>query len=431
MSRTFTSVDDEVLTRHIAQAQQRLVFIAPGLRMGVAAAIVKAMAVLPPDAIHLVLDVDGEVCRLGYADADLAGLEYLRQAATQHGLTINNHPGIRIGLLISDDATLIYSPTPQLIEAGSKQPDKPNGIFLQNELPRQLADACAVGQDRHATLEVGRDPIDSRKVQEVKRDLQARPPKEFNVARVERVFNSMLHYVEFRIEDYKLTSRSLLLSPELFGVRNAEVISRLTNRYHLFSEIDALTVEIPGIGPDGQPDPAAPKEKFGPLSIDSERNRIKKRFIIQAGKFGLLILRRHVGEFEKAIGVLEAKIAAYREAVRALLRKRTDEIVAELLNALADQLRKEPPDHWRSRFLGKELSSSDVRRLFEADVQNELDRVRTDFEPKVFKAYKDVTYETFKAPEFRQILDENFGTDAINRVFSEHDAAPELPRRTQ
>jgi hypothetical protein len=429
MSRTFTSVDDEVLRRHIAQARRRLVFVAPGVRLDVANALASAMTVLPPDAIHLVLDVDAEVCRLGYGDTNLAGLEHLQQAATQHGLTINNHPGIRIGLLIADDTTLIYSPTPQLIEAGSKQPDKPNGIFLLNEIPKQLADACAVGVERHATLEVGRDPIDSRKVEDVKRDLQERPPKEFNVARVERVFNSMLHYVEFRIEDYKLTSRSLLLDSELFGVHNAEVISRLTNRYHLFSETDALTVEIPAIGPDGQPDRRTAKEKFGPLSIDRERNRIKNRFIIQAGKFGLLILRRDVVEFEDAIKVLEAKIAAYKAAVQALIKQRTDEIVAELLAALADRLRKDPPNHWRSRFISNEMSDEDLKRLFGEDVQGEVNRVKTDFEPKVFKAYKDVTYETFKDPEFRTILHRHFGEASIDRIFREYDAAPEQPSK--
>src|SRR5438105_3098799 len=79
---------------------------------------------------------------------------------------------------------------------------------------------------------------------------------------------------------YKLTSRSMLLNPELFGVRNAEVVCRLTNRYHLFSDSDALTVDIPIIGPDAKPDSKGAVEKFGPLSINRERNRIKTNFII-------------------------------------------------------------------------------------------------------------------------------------------------------
>lgn len=425
MNRTFTSVDDSVLQEVIAQARKRLVFIAPGIRPPVADALAHAMNVVPRDAVHLVLDVDGEVCRLGYGDKDFKGFEILQAAAAQHNLTVNHHPGIRIGLLIADDTTLIYSPTPLLIEAESQQPEKPNAIILKNELPAQLANACAVGSAGFATLEVGIDRIDARDVEAVKRDLQDRPPKEFNVARIERVFSSMLQYVEFRIEDYKLTSRSLLLNPELFGVRNAEVVRRLTNRYHLFSETDSLTVDIPHIGDDAKPDTKKPKEKFGPLSIDRERNRIKKRFVIEAGNYGSLILRRNVEAFESDIKILEAKTAAYRQAVQNQIKKRTDEIVAELLTALMERLKAAPPDHWQSRFLGKHPTDDDIKRLFEQEVKGEVNRVKTDFDPKVFTAYKDVTYQTFKNPKFRELMENRFGKDAIKRIFNEYDAAPE------
>ena len=425
MSRTFTNVDDRVLREVIAKARQRLVFVAPGIRPPVAEALANAMQVVPVAAIHLVLDVDAEVCRLGYGDKDFKGMELLQAAAAKQGLTVNHHPGIRIGLLIADDTTLIYSPTPELIETESRQPDKPNAIVLQNELPPQLANACAVGKEGFATLEIGKDRIDTRKVEAVKLELQDRPPKEFNVARIERVFSSMLQYVELNIEDYKITSRSLLLNPELFGVRDVEVVRRLTNRYHLFSETDALTVEIPHVGADAKPDPKKPKEKFGPLSIDRERNRIKKRFVIEAGRYGTLILRRNVPDFEKEIKILEARIAEYKTAVQEQIKKRTDAIVDELLNALLDHLKAEPPEHWQSRFLGKKPTDEDIKRLFQEEVQSEVDRVKTDFHPKVFTAYKDVTYQTFIDPKFRALMEDHFGKTSIDRIFREYDAAPE------
>jgi hypothetical protein len=428
--RTFTVVNDAVLQSVIATARERLVFIAPGIRPPVAEALAAAMNLVPVNSIHLVFDVDAEVCRLGYGDKDFKGMEQLQAEAAKHGLTVNHHPGIRIGLLIADDTTLIYSPTPELIETESRQPNKPNAIILRNELPPQLAKACAVGSDGFASIEVGEDPIDSRKVEAVKRDLEERPPKPFNVARIERVFSSMLHYVELTIEDYKLTSRSLSLSSELFGVRNAEVVRRLTNRYHLFSETDALTAEIPHIGDDAKPDAEKPKEKFGPMSIDRERNRIKKRFVIEAGRFGTLILRRDVADFEKEIKVLEAKIAEYGTAVKEQIETRTKAIVDELLAALLERLKAAPPEHWRSRFLGKQPTDEDIKRLFIEDVQSEVNRVKTDFKPKVLRAYKDVTYETFKDEKFRELIEKRFGKESIDAIFSEYDAAPEQPERS-
>jgi len=279
-----------------------------------------------------------------------------------------------------------------------------------------------------AKLEVGKDQIDTRAVEAVKRDLRDRPPKEFNVARVERVFSSMLHYVELTIQDYKLTTRSLLLDPALFGVRDPEVIQRMTNRYHLFSETESLTVEIPHIGEDAKPDSRKPKAKFGPLSIDRERNRIKQRFVIEAGDYGCLMLRRDVETFEKELKILKAKIAAYRNAVQDQIKKRIEEIVNELLSALLGRLKADPPEHWQWRFLGKKPSDDDITRLFREEIQGEVDRVKTDFNPKVFTAYKDVTYQTFKDPNFRSLMEKRFGKKDIDRIFNEYDAAPEQQR---
>jgi len=425
MSRTFTSVDDRVLCDVIAGARNRLVFIAPGIRPPVAEALAEAMKVVPTTSIHLVLDVDAEVCRLGYGDKDFKGMELLQSAAAERSLTVNHHPGIRIGLLIADDTTLVYSPTPELIETESRQPNKPNAIVLQNALPTQLADACAVGTSGLKPVEVGLDKIDNRKVEEVKRDLQDRPPKEFNVARIERVFNSLLQYVELKIENYKLTSRTLSLNAELFGVRDVEVVRRLTNRYRLFSGTDSLTVQIPHIGKDAKPDANKPKEKFGPLSIDRERIGIKKQFVIDAGRFGTLILSRNVPAFEKEIKVLEAKIGEFQKAVQEHIKTRVQQIIDELLEALLERLKAAPPDHWRSRFLDENPTDDDIKRLFGEEVEAEIKRVKTDFKPKVFVAYKAVTYQTFKDPKFRELVEKRFGKKAIDDILSEHDAAPE------
>jgi hypothetical protein len=427
---TFTSVDDRVLQDVIGAARHRLVFIAPGLRPPVAEALAKAMAILPPDSVHLVFDVDAEVCRLGYGDKDFKGMELLQAAAAHHDLTVNHQQGIRIGLVIADDTTLIYSPTPELIAPQNGNPNKPNAICLKTELPAQLARACAMGPEKHATLEVGKDPVRRTAIEIVKKELAERPPKAFNIARVERVFNSMLHYVEFRIEDYKLTSRSVSLNPKLFGVKNADVVRRLTNRYHLFAETDALTVEIPAFDEDAKPLPEQPIQKFGPRSIDDERNRIKKRFILEAGDRGLIILRKDVVEFKKQLKVLEAQIAAYKEAVHDAITNRTNAIVTELLAALKDSLRKDPPADWTSRFLGKEPTNEDIERLFREEIAAEVKRVSTDFNPHVFHDFKDVTYDTFHDKGFRALLEHRFGKNAIDRIFTEHDAAPETASKT-
>src|SRR5262249_6573228 len=130
----------------------------------------------------------------------------------------------------------------------------------------------------------------------------------------------------------------------------------------------------------------------------------------------------------KEIKVLRAKIAAYQNAIQDQIKKRTDEIVSALLSALLGRLKVEPPEHWQSRFLGKKPTDDDVGRLFREEVQSEVDRLKTDFSPKVFTAYKDVTYQTFKDPRFRALMENRFGKKDIDRIFGEYDAAPERQR---
>src|ERR1700730_1301456 len=110
---TFLRVGDTALVEVIGGARERLVFIAPGVRKLVAEALAKAVALLPREKVHLVLDVDAEGWRLGYGS--MPGLTLLQIAAAKHGLSLRHHPGIRIGLVIADDTTVIYSPTPLLI----------------------------------------------------------------------------------------------------------------------------------------------------------------------------------------------------------------------------------------------------------------------------------------------------------------------------
>lgn len=425
MSRTFVSVNDVVLVDAIGRAKKRLVYIAPGLRPPVANALTRAMDFVPSNAIHLVLDVDAGVSRLGYGDKDFKGMEILQAAAARHALTVNHHPGIRIGLLIADDLTLIYSPTAESIETENRQADKPNAILLTAELPKSLADACALGEEGHATLEVGNDAIDAKNVEAVKRDLAARPAKDFNIARVERVFSSMLQYVELEIEDYKLASRTISLDAEMLGINDEEVSRRMATKYKLFSENESLTVEIPFVGEDASQDPKQPPQKFGPLSIDKERNRIKKVYIIDAGKNRSLILRRNVSAFEKEITRLKVKMGLYRDAVQSQIKKRTEEITAELLAALTKRLKTNPPAHWASRHLNPKLSDADVKRLFEEDIQQEIEKVRTDFNPKIRIDYKEITYATFTDKAFRKLIEDRFGKKEIDCIFEEHDAAPE------
>jgi hypothetical protein len=159
MERTFTSVNDEVLIQAMKAARRKLVYVAPGITARVAQALVQQCKEHNTVSGIVILDIDPEVYRLGYGE--IAGLEQLQQCADNSGFVVRHQPGVRIGLLISDENILIYSPTPLLIEAGSQQPEKPNAIVLKDISLAQIECACgSADASLQASSEIGITPVE-------------------------------------------------------------------------------------------------------------------------------------------------------------------------------------------------------------------------------------------------------------------------------
>src|SRR5881227_2541034 len=96
-----TNVNDETLRAQILSTKRRVMLLAPGVSETVADALRKAMQRLGPEGVSVILDVDSEVCRLGYGT--MAGLAVLQQAATATKSLIRHQPGVRIGVLVCDN----------------------------------------------------------------------------------------------------------------------------------------------------------------------------------------------------------------------------------------------------------------------------------------------------------------------------------------
>ena len=151
------------------------------------------------------------------------------------GLALQTQEGVRIGLVVADSEILIYSPTPKLIEAGSQSEEKPNAIRITENAAEELAVACgAVVEALPSVQEVGLDVASEQIIEATKADLKENPPRQFDLARLERVFNYKLEFVEFSIAHYKLNTRSVPLSAELLGLANANLQQRFRNTFRVF-----------------------------------------------------------------------------------------------------------------------------------------------------------------------------------------------------
>lgn len=167
----------------------------------------------------------------------------LEQVGADLKTMLQREPGMRIGLVVSDAAMLVYSPTPLLIEGGptprleqSERTMKPNAVLLSHT-PPEIGDDLGHGADGVRAQTVGLDKATRTQIGEVKKDLEVNPPQRFDVSRAVRIFNSRIQYVEFKFAGYQLSKKEVSIPASLLGLAdNRELVERWKNGFLVFGE---------------------------------------------------------------------------------------------------------------------------------------------------------------------------------------------------
>src|SRR5262249_19540775 len=132
--------------------------------------------------VTVILDSDPEVYRLGFGDQD--ALETIRAASARNLFDLREQAGVRIGVIIADETTMVYSPVSRNIEAGSTSVEKPNAIVLSGGAADRIAKAAGSDRGNEAPApEVGNTALEPAKVQAMQANLKANPPKPFDITR--------------------------------------------------------------------------------------------------------------------------------------------------------------------------------------------------------------------------------------------------------
>ena len=152
--------------------------------------------------------------------------------ATSNLFDLREQPGVRIGVVIADGTTMVYSPVSKNIEAGSTSVDKPNAIVLAGGAAAdRIASAAGADNSNDAPMpEVGNKALEPAKVAELQSNLKANPPKPFDITRKLNVFSSKVQYVEFSASNYRLMTRHIPLPPELVDVADDDLKNRITSQ---------------------------------------------------------------------------------------------------------------------------------------------------------------------------------------------------------
>jgi len=433
---TFTVVNDAALVAAIARCRKRLAYIAPGISEPVADAIGHLFARADPPAVTVIIDADPEVCRLGYGT--VSGLKRLRELVERHQFAIRQQPGLRVAVLASDDDLLVYAPTPQLIKAGSQSDTKPNAIVIGANARAQVLEAAGADGFAHAPLpsesEIGQAPATPAAMDAALADLARMPPKAFDVARVERVFNSKLQYVELEITGYKLSARKVSFPNDLLIGEDAELERRLRNSFRLL-DTGGLSVDIERMNPKSGEAERDEKgsvrtEPYSESHLEAERKKLYDDYLTSIAGYGWLIRRWDRPAFDQRVDLLKRRIDAYREGVKSAL----DGQMSKTINELAGQLLAKMEGNFLPRLSKKLLSAQpgeqEKQEVLVAELTAAFGRTDQFFNPEITVRYKDLTYETIKDKKFQAALEAAYRRSGqapvFSRLFEEYDAAREV-----
>jgi len=393
--RAITVANDETLVGLISQAQTRLVVLAPGLNLGVAERLAQRWRELGPDRVTVILDIDPEVYRLGYGDFE--ALQLLDGVASEVGGILQRQPGIRIGLVLADGKTLVYSPTPKLIDAGPSSPQTPNAVILDAPPAKVLAE---LGQGENGVKDqvVGLDNAQRRDIAAVSKDLKQNPPQKFEIAQAVRVFNAKFEFVEFELIGTQIERKTIQIPPELMGLARDEHTKRLLRTsFRVVGDREALS---------GQ-------------RLQKAKAWIVKNYLTVLPGYGTVVLRSIRPEFEKKVAQLVRCVERFERLVQKRLQAAMDRSLDSLVEALLPSVTQNPPQHWKKY---GPLDQEAVQHLF----RQELARTSGTAESlikgmKTKLVFKGVTYDSLCDPKFVETV--RNALPGLGQLATEFDAA--------
>jgi len=429
MAPVFTVASEENLLSMIRQATERLIIVAPGLSAALAQSLVERMQMADcPEQLSITLDIDPEVCRLGYGSVE--AFDLLHPVLASRGVPLQTQRGIRIGLLVSDSDVLVYSPTPQIIESVPGSQDSPNAIHIATNNIEDLSAACGSGVVPTASSaqkqEIGLSSAEAPEINAAKADLKLNPPRKFDLTRLERVFNYKLEFVEFSLEHYQLNTRSVPLPPELLGLADEGLRKRLRNTFKVFEAGSPFQFEIQ------DPENKEIKFKVDEKWFRDQANKLRDDFLIPLGSssYGNLIFKRHKAEFLKRKDRIATVMEFYAKAVRSSMEEKLTETRRDLVDALWPRIKASPPESWVRWTVDGSMDDTAKKSRLEDEVDGAFRKADLEFSPTVVCLFKGVNYETITADQrFRKGIEKHFrekslGEEELQKLFSEFDASP-------
>jgi hypothetical protein len=430
MEKTLCCLTPMAIRDRIGVAKDRVAYAAPGLTDAIAKALITAYSALGPNRVDVVVDLDPEVCRLGY------GMVEAVVRLSENGLAIRKAPGLRIGVLIIDGSGWIFSTPPLLVEDIRRRESEPNAVAVTKEQaeiifraiasdsaappdaptrpvpgyqdrlgPSEAPVARAVGGEQHRVPgppEIGTMTATVQEIASVRRDLEQNPPQRFDLARKVRVFNSAIEFVELELRGAQIQRRRISLPRELFAaVDDEETRNRISAVYSLIDPSSALSSK----------------------TIDRKVANLRRTFLRNIPQRGQVMLRTKRPDFEAAMADVKKVVAEFQEQLRGQLDADLEKSKTALVNAIVPSIARNPPPKLRHQIID-EVTDEDARKYVEELLNREFPTVDELISDMFLGCtFKGVTYETLADPKFQEQVKRNFRFVDFETLFQEFDAA--------
>ena len=453
----FGTASDTTLVEMIGKARHQLLIVGPALAEPVAEALLakirhvdRTNGASPGGSSHgsisitVVLDDSAEAYRIGYG-AGFGHLQGFREAADAGRIQFRVEPGVRIGVVISDEDAMVFSPTPQSVEVpvneepSSESLPRTNAISLSADEAHRLARAsglmppseASLGHDHEderpesgskslsAAPEIGVQSFTTDSVEKVTRDLTDNPPQAFDVSRRIRVFSSRVKYVELKVTNVYMSARSVRLPRELLAIGDDDLRRRIDGELRPPAELSrSLSVKV------GTAEGVAEQEVTEQW-IRQERKRIEDDYTFAVPKYGRVVLTTDWSKFKAATDRLSRNLDAYYAALVAAARAAEEALVASLIDEFLPNLRRQLPaelTRW-----GRPTEEQ-LRSYLAHSVQDVVSQLLTSKPPQVRVVRKDIAPESLAEDAFLKGLESSMRSkvpqEEVDSLFRFQDAVP-------
>lgn len=410
--QVFKSIQDDDVVASIGRAVKRLVYVAPGVSAAVTTALITCIGTRAVAQAMIVLDADEESCRLGYCDAQ--SVEVLMAAAAKFNIPIRRQPGLRLGLLMSDDEVMIWMPTPLMFEA-PRTGDETNGLILTSQTLADMPAALGVDPAHPVTAaQIGQVILGIEEVQKVVAAIKAAPPAPFDLSRLSRVFSAKFQFIETVLRGAELTKREIRLDSLIVNSDAPEELQALLHTTVQPFNTDADKAVDVGVLVNGEQayrkDGKLLTKPTTQVEIRAYWNDLADRYIINLPGFGKLIRHSDKVKFEEGKAAFEIILKAWVAGFGQLVKGDHDKRVAKVV----DLIEKRMTQATAKRKLGRDQIAELVRKG--------LDNLRV-IEPSVKVVYKNITVESTRDQEFLAALEKVLPEAELVGWFQVFDAA--------